>query len=85
MRPEDLPKCVVVVLQQLKQIFIWKKNQTSQQISQQNLLIVTQLKDLADLSHTFIGLTRCFTFQSWRLPHTQHFSARGSMNQVVSK
>lgn len=26
MRPEDLPKCVVVVLQPLKQIFIWKKN-----------------------------------------------------------
>lgn len=65
MRPEDLPKCHVD-LQPLKQIFLLKK---TQKINQQNLLIVTQLKHLADLSHTFIGLTRCFTFETLRLPH----------------
>lgn len=83
LRPEDLPKCRLVDLQPLKQIFLLKKNPP--QINQQNLLVVTQLKHLADLSHTFIGLTRCFTFETLRHPHTQHFSARGSMNQAVSK
>lgn len=62
-----------------------EKKQTNQQISQQNVLVVIQLKHLADLSHTFVGLTRCFAFQTLRLPHTQHFSARGNMNPVVSK
>lgn len=85
MRPEDLPKYVVVDLQPLKQIFIWKNKKNNQQIIQQNLLVVTQLKHLADLLHTFIGITRCFTFQTLKLPHAQHFSARGSMNQIVSK
>lgn len=80
MRPEDLPKYLVVDSQPLKQIFLLKKK-----INKQNLLVVTQFKHLADLSHTFKGLTICCTFETLRLPHTQHFSARGSMNQVVSK
>lgn len=59
----------------------WKKKK----INKQNLLVVTQFRHLADLSHTFKGQTICCTFETLRLPNTQHFSARGSMNQVVSK
>jgi len=38
-----------------------KKPKQNQKINQENLLVVTQLNYLADLSHIFIGLTRCFT------------------------
>lgn len=93
LRVEDLPRYLVVDFKPLKQIFLLggKKTPTTTTKNPTN----TKTNKTCQLSHsssiwlichiTFIGLTRCFTFETLILPHTQHFLARGSMNQAVSK